>query len=219
MSNDQADTLIIQHARILKSSSPNRPIYVVSSDYDFLALPGVVSVDALIDVVRGIIIYKTDVLELLHIGAVDLAHCYCISGCDDVETNLRGIGIKGAVAYMRTNVLSIESLVRWFDKFERTELEKLLKEIKKLRLKLDVTLPTYSESLDVSNEKSMISNFLGEVDDTEELKRPGLFALYTAKVKIHSFVFNPLEIAASGPREPRGLSQTIFRCRFNKDRA
>ena len=111
VSNDQADTLMIQHARVLKASSLNRPIYVVSSDYDFLALPGVVSVDALIDVVRRVIIYKRDVLKLLQIGAVDLGHCYCLASCDDIETNLRGIGIKGALAYMKSNVLSIQSLV------------------------------------------------------------------------------------------------------------
>ena len=58
------------------------------------------SVDALIDVVRKIVIYKSEVLEFLGVSAENLANAYCIAGCDDIEVALKGVGIKKALSFI-----------------------------------------------------------------------------------------------------------------------
>ena len=125
-------------------------------------------------------------LEFLNISAVDLANAYCIAGCDDIEVTLKGVGIKKALPFIKTNELSIESLSDAFEKFEREKLEILLEEILDLWLKLDITFPTYHDSLVVYNHTSMISSFVSRLDDDGRLRRPGLYSLHTAKVRIIS---------------------------------
>lgn len=154
----------------------------MSCDYDFIALAAHNSVDALIDPTHRMIIFKREILEFLEIDSKALRIAYCVGGCDDIQTKLSGIGFKKALSFSKKYPLTIQSFNEVFEKYQENDLELLLAEIKNLEVLIDESFPIVLDQLQADTHTSMVSSFVSALDAEGLLKRPGLYALYTAKV-------------------------------------
>jgi len=88
----QADSIIMQQAKMYTGGK----VFVVANDYDFIALAPKGAVHALLDIRWGKVIHVKDALAQLNLTHEQLFVAYCASGCDDIQTKIRGIGFKTA---------------------------------------------------------------------------------------------------------------------------
>ena len=161
----QADFTIMQYSREMKEYFPNMTIVALSCDYDFLALAPPGSVDALLDPTRGFIIWKEDVLKLLGCDEEALFFAYTIGGCDDITTNLRGVGFHRALLFVTKHAM-LDSILEEFDEFGKDELTALVGEIQAL------------QSLPTEDRRSMLEKFACDKDDFGDLRRPGFHSKF-----------------------------------------
>ena len=171
----------MQLARQLKEEFSDATVVVLSCDYDFLALAPPDSGDALLDPTRNIILWKRDVLIILNVDEKVLFIAYTIAGCDDISTNLQGVGFKRAFSFASHNVM-LDSVLEEFDEFEKKDLISLCGEIQALQGMLWDDEAVYLECFQQDDERSMLEKFAVEEDEHGSLRRPGFHTLYFATV-------------------------------------
>ena len=83
----------MQLARQAKLKDMSVEVTVLSCDYDFIAIAPPKSVDVLLDPLRKVMVRRADALAVLGVDAQTLFLGYTLGGCDDVSTNIAGVGI------------------------------------------------------------------------------------------------------------------------------
>ena len=189
IAKDQADFVIIQLARVLKEEFSNTVVIVLSCDYDFIALAPPKSVDALLDPTRNVILWKRDVLALLGVEEETLFIAYTLGGCDDISTNLRGVGFNRALLFAASHIL-LDSIMEEFDDYEEKDLVSLCGEIQALQSTLWEKEADTLERFHLHDEKSLLEKFAAEEDEFGSFRRPGFQSLYVAMVC--GIYFDPL---------------------------
>lgn len=128
----QADDVIFG---IAQQHSSGR-VFVIGSDYDFIALAPENSIHALYDSKREKLVTVADVLDRAEMSADQLFATYCVSGCDDIETKLQRIGFKKATQLVMSSSgatdvssTSTPNITPLLSKLPSGESQKLKKEI------------------------------------------------------------------------------------------
>jgi len=92
--------------------------FAISSDLDFIALSLDNSIDGIIDLQRRQILHKTDVLSHFSISSMELFTTFCLAGCDDISTQLDGVGWTKALKFAQNYSVSQTDLASQFPKIE-----------------------------------------------------------------------------------------------------
>jgi hypothetical protein len=181
---EQSDARIVALARKAKEKKIAKRVIVVSSDYDFLTLAPPKTIDAIYDHKQQCLVEKNSILSLLKSRfspAVDEASiflAYCVGGCDDVETNLKGTGFSRAMERTLATKIKIHcsqaSFVKAYNGMgSETELKSLYSEIDGLWADYWNKSPPIIASPQILP-VSMVQHFLTEKDDKDKYRRPGL---------------------------------------------
>lgn len=174
----QADYTIMQLAQADKINKSDIEVVVLSSDYDFLALSPEKAVDAIVDPIRRVMIKKTDVLAKLDCTATELFIAYCIGGCDDIEENLHGIGIRKAMEFVKSKKFTLANLLNYFKKFSGDCLERLMHETTELKALIWTAQPATLDTLPVESQQSMLENFAVEESSPGIKRRECFYQLF-----------------------------------------
>ena len=197
IAKEQADFLIIQLARQLKHEDSRRQVVVLSCDYDFIALAPPNSVDMLLDPTRRIAISKSKVLELLGVDEQAVFLGYTVGGCDDIATNLIGVGFHRALKVAKkypvgrtlNTALILPILRDEFREEKEATLVSLANQIQDLQRSLWTLQPQAMREFEVLDSRSMLEKFASEEDAEGKLRRESFFKL-TERVSHVNFHLN-----------------------------
>ena len=197
IAKEQADFLIIQLARQVKLEDSRRQVVVLSCDYDFIALAPPHSVDMLLDPTRRIAISKSKELELLGVDEQAVFLGYTVGGCDDIATNLIGVGFHRALKLAKKypvgrHLLHTALLAVLKDEFREEEIPTLVSlanQIQALQRSLWTLPPQAMLEFEVLDQKSMMQSFASEEDVQGKLRRESFFKL-TERVSHVNFHLN-----------------------------
>ena len=197
IAKEQADFLIMQLARQVKHEDSRRQVVVLSCDYDFIALAPPNSVDMLLHPTRRIAISKSKVLELLGVDEQAVFLGYTVGGCDDIATNLIGVGFHRALKVAKKypvgrHLLHTALLTVLKDEFREEEIPTLVSlanQIQDLQRSLWTLQPQAMLEFEVLDQKSMMQSFASEEDVQGKLRRESFFKL-TERVSHVNFHLN-----------------------------